>query len=67
MTKPGMPESFKVLVKELRSLGLNLTLQSKEGKEVSIDTEEQQSAAAQKKGKGSSGRLVSRSGQKGRK
>jgi DNA-directed RNA polymerase subunit beta len=56
MTKPGMPESFKVLVKELRSLALNLTLQNKEGKEVSIDTEEQQSAAGAKKGKGQAGR-----------
>ncbi|MCX5751140.1 MAG: DNA-directed RNA polymerase subunit beta [Candidatus Saganbacteria bacterium] len=72
MAKPGMPESFKVLVKELRSLALNLTLQSKEGKEVSIDTEQQQSAASQKKGKAPSGRqslsgrLGSRAGQSGK-
>jgi DNA-directed RNA polymerase subunit beta len=40
MTKPGIPESFKVLVKELRSLGLDLKTINKEGKEVSIDEEE---------------------------
>jgi len=37
MTKPGTPESFKVLVKELRSLALDLKLISKEGKEVNLD------------------------------
>jgi DNA-directed RNA polymerase subunit beta len=40
MGKPGIPESFKVLVKELRSLGLNLKTLDKEGKEVSIDEQE---------------------------
>jgi len=39
MAKPGTPESFKVLVKELRSLALDLKLLSKEGKEISLDEE----------------------------
>jgi len=39
MGKPGIPESFKVLVKELRSLGLDLKTLSSEGKEVNIDEE----------------------------
>ncbi len=39
MTKPGTPESFKVLVKELRSLALDMKLLTKEGKEVNLDEE----------------------------
>jgi DNA-directed RNA polymerase subunit beta len=37
MEKPGIPESFKVLVKELRSLGLDMSTLSKDGKEVNLD------------------------------
>ncbi len=33
---PGVPESFKVLVKELQSLGLDITVLDKEGKEVEL-------------------------------
>ncbi|MBU1026883.1 MAG: DNA-directed RNA polymerase subunit beta, partial [Candidatus Margulisbacteria bacterium] len=40
MGKPGTPESFKVLVKELRSLGLDLKTLDKDGKEVNIDEED---------------------------
>ena len=40
MGKPGIPESFKVLVKELRSLALDVKTLTKEGKEVSIDEQE---------------------------
>lgn len=40
MGKPGIPESFKVLVKELRSLGLDVKTLSKDGKEVNIDEEQ---------------------------
>jgi len=40
MGKPGIPESFKVLLKELRSLGLDMKTIDKEGKEVNIDEEE---------------------------
>jgi len=40
MGKPGIPESFKVLVRELRSLGLDFKTLSKEGKEVSLDEQE---------------------------
>jgi len=39
MAKPGTPESFKVLVKELRSLALDLKLITKDGKEISLDEE----------------------------
>jgi DNA-directed RNA polymerase subunit beta len=40
MGKPGVPESFKVLIKELRSLGLDVKTIDKQGKEVNIDEEE---------------------------
>ena len=42
MSKPGTPESFKVLVKELRSLGLDLKLITKEGKEINLDEDSKQ-------------------------
>ena len=35
--KPGMPESFRVLIKELQSLGLDVSLLDKENKVISID------------------------------
>jgi DNA-directed RNA polymerase subunit beta len=44
MGKPGVPESFKVLIKELRSLGLDFKTVNKEGKEVVIDEEESEKA-----------------------
>ena len=34
--KPGIPESFKVLVKEMQSLSLDVEVLSEEGKEVEI-------------------------------
>ncbi|MFH2033743.1 MAG: DNA-directed RNA polymerase subunit beta [Candidatus Margulisiibacteriota bacterium] len=37
MTKPGIPESFKVLMKELRSLAIDMRAVDKDGKEVIID------------------------------
>ena len=40
MGKPGIPESFKVLIKELRSLSLDVRTLNKEGKEVNIDEQE---------------------------
>lgn len=40
MGKPGIPESFKVLIKELRSLALDVKTLTKDGKEVSIDEQE---------------------------
>lgn len=33
---PGIPESFKVLVKELQSLALDVRVQDKEGKEINL-------------------------------
>ncbi|OGC33393.1 DNA-directed RNA polymerase subunit beta [candidate division WOR-1 bacterium RIFOXYB2_FULL_48_7] len=39
MGKPGIPESFKVLVKELRGLGLDMKTLGKDGKEINIDEE----------------------------
>ena len=34
--QPGIPESFKVLLKELQSLGLDMTLEDEDGKEVRL-------------------------------
>ena len=34
--KPGLPESFKVLLKELQSLGLDMTLLDQDGNEVEV-------------------------------
>jgi len=38
--EPGIPESFKILIKELQSLGLQLTVESKEAEPVSLDVQE---------------------------
>jgi DNA-directed RNA polymerase subunit beta len=39
--EPGIPESFKVLVKEMQSLGLNVEVMSSEGKAIEMrDTDE---------------------------
>ncbi|MFA4858000.1 MAG: DNA-directed RNA polymerase subunit beta [Candidatus Margulisiibacteriota bacterium] len=45
MGKPGIPESFKVLLKELRSLALDAKTITKEGVEVSIDEESKEGKA----------------------
>ncbi|KAF0134291.1 MAG: DNA-directed RNA polymerase subunit beta [Candidatus Saganbacteria bacterium] len=37
MGRPGIPESFKVLIKELRSLALDVKTIGKDGKEISVD------------------------------
>ena len=34
--QPGIPESFKVLLKELQSLGLDMTLEDEDGNEVRL-------------------------------
>ena len=34
--RPGIPESFKVLVKELQSIGLDITVAKKGGQEVDL-------------------------------
>jgi len=45
--EPGVPESFKVLVKELQSLGLNVKVLSEKNEEIEIkETEEDVSEAA---------------------
>ncbi|MBM3710630.1 MAG: DNA-directed RNA polymerase subunit beta, partial [Actinobacteria bacterium] len=38
--KPGIPESFKVLVKEMQSLTLDVEVLSEEGKEVKVETDQ---------------------------
>jgi len=38
--KPGIPESFKVLIKEMQSLGLDVEVISEEGREVDVSAEE---------------------------
>ncbi len=40
ITEPGIPESFKILIKELQSLGLQLTVESEEAEPVSLDGHE---------------------------
>jgi len=40
--EPGIPESFKILIKELQSLGLQVTVKSREGEAMDLrDAEEQ--------------------------
>ncbi|MGC9064397.1 MAG: hypothetical protein ACP5JL_06950, partial [bacterium] len=34
---PGIPESFKVLIRELRGLGLDVIIYDKSGQEIPID------------------------------
>ena len=36
IAEPGIPESFKVLIKELQSLGLDIKILTEDNKEVSI-------------------------------
>jgi DNA-directed RNA polymerase subunit beta len=38
--EPGVPESFKVLIKELQSLGLDVKVLSEEAEEIEIKDEE---------------------------
>ena len=38
--KPGIPESFKVLIKEMQSLTLNVEVLSEEGKEINVERTE---------------------------
>lgn len=40
---PGIPESFKVLIRELRGLALDVVIYDKDGKEISIDEEGEKS------------------------
>ena len=40
ITEPGIPESFKILIKELQSLGLQLVVESKEAEPVSLEGQE---------------------------
>ena len=40
--EPGIPESFKVLIKEIQSLGLNMEVISREGKKVEAKEEEEE-------------------------
>jgi DNA-directed RNA polymerase subunit beta len=44
IVEPGIPESFKILIKELQSLGLQLTVESKEAEPVSLDGQEGEEA-----------------------
>jgi len=46
ITEPGIPESFKILIKELQSLGLQLTVESKEAEPVSLEGQEGEEAAS---------------------
>jgi len=46
ITEPGIPESFKILIKELQSLGLQLTVESEEAEPVSLEGQESEEALA---------------------
>ena len=49
--EPGIPESFKVLVKEMQSLGLNVEILTDEGKEIEFqETEEDVFSTAEELG-----------------
>ena len=37
LPKPGIPEAFKVLVKELQALSMNVTLLDQEGNAIDMD------------------------------
>jgi DNA-directed RNA polymerase subunit beta len=47
ISEPGIPESFKILIKELQSLGLQLTVESKEAEPVSLDGQEGEEVLAE--------------------
>jgi len=40
--EPGIPESFKILIKELQSLGLQISVESKEAQPISLDDAEEE-------------------------
>jgi len=42
--EPGLPESFKILIKELQSLGLQLAVESKEAEPINLEEPEDDSA-----------------------
>jgi DNA-directed RNA polymerase subunit beta len=46
ITEPGIPESFKILIKELQSLGLQLTVESAQAEPVSLEGQETEGAPA---------------------
>jgi DNA-directed RNA polymerase subunit beta len=49
--EPGIPESFKVLIKEMQSLALNVEVLSTEGKEIELrETDEDVFRAAEELG-----------------
>ena len=47
LNRPGIPESFKVLVRELQSIGLDITVMKtqKDGSELEVDLMSDDSAA----------------------
>ena len=47
--KPGMPEAFKVLVKELKGLCLNVNLYKKDGSKIDLDELTKQALIEEKK------------------
>ena len=47
--EPGVPESFKVLIKELQSIGLDIRVLSKDSKEIIIHDDDDDDTAVRKK------------------
>ena len=44
--EPGVPESFKVLVKELQSIGLDIRVLDEDGEDISLQEEEEEAVEA---------------------
>ena len=44
--EPGVPESFKVLVKELQSIGLDIRVLDEDGEDISLQDEEDEAIEA---------------------
>jgi len=42
--EPGIPESFKILIKELQSLGLQITVESEDAQPVALEEPEEELA-----------------------
>ena len=57
MLEPGIPESFKILVNELQSLGLKVTVEDEKEKEIDLKDKEEDYADSEGRGRGLRPRL----------
>jgi DNA-directed RNA polymerase subunit beta len=42
INEPGIPESFKILIKELQSLGLQMTVENAEAQKIDLELEDEE-------------------------